>query len=113
MVLGALDSHYNAGETDDDLVVASCPDAINIATPTTRRIRSADDASHHVTTARLRNTWLVAAMCAPIPMSDLMQFAGVRTAGTLTGLLQYCPPPSPEHVAAIHAELVAITGAEQ
>lgn len=113
MVLRALEDHYASGLSDTDLVVATCPDAINIASPTTRRIRSADNTKYRVTTARLRNTWLVAAMCAPISMVDLMQFAGIRSAGTLTGLLEYCPPTSAAHVAKIHDELAAITRADQ
>jgi hypothetical protein len=42
--------------------------------------------------ARLRTTWLFAAMNAPIPLGDLLRMAGLRSARTLVDLLNYCPP---------------------
>ena len=69
---------------------------------------SADGTVHRVTTARLRHTWLVAAMCAPVPMADLMQAAGIRSARTLTELLEHCPAPDPAQVQATHDTLTAL-----
>ena len=47
-----------------------------------------------VSAARLRATWLVAAMCAPVPLAMLLNAAGLRSARTLADLLAYCPPPA-------------------
>jgi len=49
---------------------------------------------------RLRATWLVAAMCAPVPLASLVQAAGLRSARTLTDLLAHCADPDPAAVSA-------------
>ena len=54
---------------------------------------------------RLRATWLVAAMCAPVPLAVLLQAAGLRSARTLTDLLGHCPTPDPDQVAVALAHL--------
>lgn len=54
---------------------------------------------------RLRATWLLAAMCAPVPLADLMRAAGVRSARPFTDLLAHCPDPGPDAVAAVLAAL--------
>lgn len=54
---------------------------------------------------RLRATWLVAAMCAPVPLATLLQTAGLRSVRTLTDLLTHCPDPDPATVAAALAHL--------
>ncbi|MDQ1249980.1 MAG: hypothetical protein QG597_4357 [Actinomycetota bacterium] len=46
-----------------------------------------------ISAARLRATWLVAAMCARVPLAVLLNAAGLRSARTLADLLAYCPPP--------------------
>ena len=48
-------------------------------------------------------------MCAPVPMAELMQAAGIRSACTLTELLEHCPAPDPAQVQATHATLTALT----
>jgi hypothetical protein len=55
--------------------------------------------------SRLRNTWLVAAMCAPVPLADLLRAAGLRTARTIGDLLPYCPDADPAVIAAALAAM--------
>lgn len=47
---------------------------------------------------RLRNTWLVCAMCSPVPLADLMRASGLTTGRTLANLMPYCPPSDPATV---------------
>ena len=54
---------------------------------------------------RLRATWLVACMCASVPLNVLLPAAGLRSARTLTDLLAHCPQPAPADVAAALAHL--------
>jgi hypothetical protein len=108
LVRRALEGHTAAGLGASDLLVASCPTAVNVATPTLDRVVAADRTVHRITTARLRHTWLVAAMCAPVPMADLMQAAGIRSARTLSELLEHCPAPDPAQVQATYDTLTAL-----
>lgn len=43
--------------------------------------------------SRLRATWPVAAMSAPVPLGALLGAAGLRSARTLVDLVPYCPRP--------------------
>ncbi len=51
--------------------------------------------------ARMRSTWLVACMSAPVPLDALLHVAGLRSARTFCDLLPYCPTPDPMEVARI------------
>jgi hypothetical protein len=72
---------------------------------------AANDATRHAQTAlghgvditppRLRSTWLVACMTAPVPLSVLMRAAGLKSARSLADLLPYCPTPDPDVAASI------------
>ena len=53
----------------------------------------------NVSAARLRTTWLVAAMSSPVPFGALLHASGLRTPRTLTDLLPFCPAPDPTAVA--------------
>lgn len=101
----ALETHLAAGLGDDDLIVAHCETAVNVTTPTTSKVVSADGEKYRIITARLRHTWLVAAMCAPVSFADLMQAAGIRGARTVSELLEHCPAPDPATVNATYLDL--------
>lgn len=58
-----------------------------------------------ISAARLRATWLVAAMCAPVPLAVLLNAAGLRSARTLADLLTYCPPPAQPDIDRVLAAL--------
>jgi hypothetical protein len=50
--------------------------------------------------ARLRSTWLVACMSAPVPLGALLSSSGLRSARTLVDLIKYCPEPDEAQVVA-------------
>lgn len=58
-----------------------------------------------INTGRLRTTWLFAAMNANVPLRELLQMAGLRSARTLIDILPLCPAPSDDDVAAALAAL--------
>lgn len=108
LIQRALAAHERAGLGPGDLVVSTCPTAINVTSPALASIRVAGEYSVRITTARLRHTWLVAAMTAPISFADLMSAAGLRSARNLTELLEHCPTPDPSHAVQVQAELAQI-----
>ncbi|WP_395659983.1 hypothetical protein [Nocardioides sp.] len=102
LVRRALELHAATGKTPQDLVVGRVTDRHNFTGIITRRAKTADpDATVEVRGSRLRNTWLVAAMCAPVPLADLLHAAGLTSARTITSLLKYCPAPDPTRVAEV------------
>jgi hypothetical protein len=58
-----------------------------------------------VSVSRLRSTWLVAAMCAPVPLAVLLRTAGLTSARTMVDLLGYCPDPDPATINQLLAAL--------
>lgn len=52
--------------------------------------------------ARLRATWLVSVMTAPVPLADLLAAAGMTTARTIADLLAFCSDP--RYVAGLEGE---------
>jgi hypothetical protein len=77
------------------------PDRRNGANRVAARAVTATGTGVDVDAARLRATWLVACMSAPVPLGALLHAAGLRTPRTLADLLAYCPPPDPQAVAAV------------
>lgn len=97
LIRHGLELHERCGRTAEDLVIGTVPTRKAITGPVQRGVRVADRTEEvRLDLFRLRTTWLVAAMCSPIPMRDLLRAAGLRSARSLTGLLQYCPPTSPQ-----------------
>lgn len=66
------------------------------------RAKNAADTLIDLDVRRLRNTWLIAAMCSPVPLADLMRAAGLTSSRTFADLLEYCPDT---HLADIEAVL--------
>lgn len=60
---------------------------------------TANDQDVELSASRLRSTWLVAAMSAPVPLGALLGAAGLRSARTLVDLVPYCPAPTSTDVA--------------
>ena len=54
---------------------------------------------------RLRTTWLFACMNAAVPLADLLQLAGLRSARSLADLLPMCPPHDPAAIALLVAQV--------
>ena len=69
-----------------------------------------DGTSLELRMSRLRNTWLVAQLCAPISLADLLPVAGLASARTVTELISYCPPADEAEVARIVSTLVRADG---
>lgn len=100
LVREALALHTSTGRADNDPVLGrpgptpgGTYEAISKAVTANQEMKVA------IVPARLRSTWLVALMCAPISLSAVMTVAGIRTARSLTDLLPYCPPADVDQVA--------------
>lgn len=94
----ALAAHDAHGLSGDALVVSDVATTINMVSRVVGRAK-AEGKTYTIKTARLRHTWLVAVMSSPVALADLLQAAGLRSARTLTDLLQYCPPADHDDVA--------------
>lgn len=77
----------------------------NVTTPVLDRAVTATGTGVDIEVNRLRSTWLVAALAAPVPLAALLTAAGLSTARTLTDLLPYVPASDPVAVAALLADL--------
>lgn len=80
------------GVKESDLIIGRSTTRHNITGTVTDSI-----ATDSFTTApdqgRLRATWLLALVCAPIPISAIFAAAGINTARTITDILQYANDP--------------------
>ena len=97
----ALDAHALARRGTATPLHGVKPDRRNGANRVASRAVTATGTGVDVDAARLRATWLVACMSAPVPLGALLHAAGRRTPRTLADLLAYCPPPDPLEVAAV------------
>ena len=77
----------------------------NVGSAVTDKAVTATGPGVDISTARLRSTWLLACMCAPIPLNVLLCTAGLRSARTLADLLPYCPAPDDADVQRILAAI--------
>lgn len=86
----------------------------NVTSTVTSKAVTATGTGVDISAARLRSTWLLACMNAPVPLAVLLAAAGLRTARSLTDLLAYCPPASPADIAvALAAVKTPGSGGEQ
>lgn len=78
-----------AGLKPRDLVLGRVATRRNITSPV---VGNAAIGSTNVVPdqARLRATWLIAVMTAPVPLADLLAAAGMTTARTIADLLSFC-----------------------
>lgn len=111
LLLTALTLHAETGRGPNDPVLGTNSERHSVTAGAVERITQADTATRlALSPVRMRSTWLLAVMCAPVPLADLLQVAGLRSARSLTDLLAYCPIPDPELVttalreATIHLE---------
>ncbi len=96
----ALQIHHEQRRGDKPLIGEKTAghDAANDAT---RRAQTALGRGVDITPPRLRSTWLVACMTAPVPLAVLMRATGLKSARSLADLLPYCPTPDPNVAASI------------
>lgn len=73
----------------------------NVTTSVTRRAKTALGMGIELDAARLRSTWLVACMSAPVPLGALLRASGLRSARSLVDLVGYCPEPDEAQVVAV------------
>jgi hypothetical protein len=101
----ALEAHTALGKGQHDLLIGRKPDRVNIMRPLTSRARTAAGEPIEVHQARLRNTWMVAAMCAPVPLAELMRAAGIISPRPVENLLAHCPTLPQDAITAVLATL--------
>lgn len=89
----------------DSLLIGKVKDRNNVVGPIAGRSKTADSTPIELRMARLRNTWLVAMLCAPISLADLLPVAGLKSARVITELLPYCPPADQERIERVIALL--------
>jgi hypothetical protein len=106
LVREALASHDAARRGRTASILGRSQSRRNITTPVmTHAVTARATETVAIEVNRLRATWLVAAMCAPIPLGVLLAAAGLRSARSLCDLLSYCPAPDPVVVVAALAHL--------
>lgn len=106
LVREALASHDAARRGRAAPILGRSQSRRNITTPVmAHAVTARAEETVTIEVNRLRATWLVAAMCAPIPLGVLLAAAGLRSARSLTDLLAHCPAPDPAVVAAALAHL--------
>lgn len=77
----------------------------NVSSAITEKAVTASGPGVDISASRLRSTWLLACMCAPIPLNILLSTAGLRSARSLADLLPHCPAPNEEDVQRILAAM--------
>ena len=97
----ALELHRRAGRKSTDPLYGLSVTRHNVTAPVTQRAKTALGTGVEVDPARLRSTWIVAVMSAPVPLGALLRASGLRSARTFVDLLAYCPSPDETAVAAI------------
>lgn len=97
----ALVLHRKAGRSDSTPLYGKSPTRRNVTTPVTRRAKTALGMGIELDADRLRSTWLVACMSAPVPLGALLRASGLRSARSLVDLVGYCPEPDEVQVAAV------------
>lgn len=70
----------------------------NVTAPVFAHATTADGSEIPIEVARLRSTWLVNLMSAPVPLGVLLAAAGLRSARPLADLLPFTTPPDDETV---------------
>ena len=99
----ALALHKSAKRGRNTPLTGVKPSRANVGSAVTDNAVTATGPGVDISTARLRSTWLLACMCAPIPLNVLLCTAGLRSARSLADLLLYCPAPSDADVQRILA----------
>ncbi|WP_444663412.1 hypothetical protein ACT17Q_14935 [Cellulomonas sp. CW35] len=113
LVQDALGLHDSAKRDADQLLLGVSDTRRNITSPALgQAVTARAGQSVDIDVNRLRSTWLCALMSAPLPLAAVLRAAGLRSARTLTDLLEYCPEPAPDDVRAALAHLRDAESAE-
>ena len=100
-----LELHAEAGRHADQPLYGERVERVNAASNVLKSAVTALGPGVDVSVARLRSTWLVAVMSAPVPLGAVLAAAGLRSARSLAELVAYCPAPDPVVVARILREV--------
>ena len=101
----AIDLHNSSKRGKNTPLTGNKATRANVGSAVTDKAVTATGPGVDISTARLRSTWLLACMCAPIPLNVLLCTAGLRSARSLADLLPYCPAPSDADVQRILAAI--------
>lgn len=88
----ALQWHTEAGKTGEDLLVGTAQGKSTEISQVVPHFRVAGGEKIDMDMRRLRASWLVAMMHAPIPLAVLLKVAGLRSSSALARLMDFCPP---------------------
>jgi hypothetical protein len=113
LVRDALRLHREARRGESTPLYGRSPDRRNASAIATHRAKTAVGPGVEVDAARLRSTWLVAAMSADLPLGVLLKVSGLRGARTLVDLLEYCPEPDEGHILRALGALDALEGVKE
>ncbi len=89
-----VELHRKERRRKDQPLYGNDPRRRNVTGPPLHHALTATGQGVEVDAARLRSTWLVACMSAPVPLGALLHPSGLRTARSIVDLLSYCPEPS-------------------
>jgi hypothetical protein len=98
LVRRGLAAHDEAGRASDALLIGEDEDRHSILDGRIRALTTARGGAVDIEAARLRNTWIVAALSSDLPLPAVMNAAGLSSARTITDLLPYCAEPDPAKV---------------
>ena len=101
----ALDLHNSSKRGKNTPLTGNKATRANVGSAVTDNAVTATGPGVDISTTRLRSTWLLACMCAPIPLNVLLCTAGLRSARSLADLLPYCPAPDDADVQRILAAI--------
>ena len=90
----AIDLHNASKRGKNTPLTGNKATRANVGSAVTDKAVTATGSGVDISAARLRSTWLLACMCAPIPLNVLLCTAGLRSARSLADLLPYCPAPA-------------------
>ena len=98
LVREAIALHFAEKRKVDQPLYGTTTERYNVTSGPRNRAITAKGLGVDVNVASLRTTWLLAAMCADVPLGALLGAAGLQSPRTLVDLLPYCPDPEPEAV---------------
>lgn len=98
LLASALRWHAEAGLADTDSLLG-CDGNRNVASRVVEQSQTATGEPVRIEIARLRTTWLLALMNERLPLTIILQAAGLKSARPIADLIPYLPEPDPTQFA--------------
>lgn len=95
----AISRHFEEGRTSSQPLYGRSITRQNATGNAKKSARTALGIGVEIDAARLRTTWLVACMSAPVPLGALLRASGLRSARSIGDLIAYCPEPDAASIA--------------